>query len=981
MRKITLLTIVFTVVLLLNSFAQKGFVNPAAKYCEILGYKYEITSVKGVGDVGMVSLPDGKLVNAWDFYKGKIGQEYSYAAKHGYTVVTETSKVNGYTVESPICIRVVKGVQERIALNDLMEKNGDFLYVADKNMIDFHDIAQEDPNFKSATVIPTSFDWRSYNGHSYIGSPRDQGSCGSCYAFGATACAEGTYNFATGKYDGNTSDFAEAYIAWCLSTLPAYTGHFSGCNGADYDYQELQALVDVGTIPESYFPYTTTATQTCPSSTSSAPKTKFLGWYRVACSDIDAIKTAIMTYGVVDAAVYVSTAFQNYTGGVFSDASTSCNGSPCANTTTNHAISLVGWGHDATYGDYWILRNSWGSSWGESGYMRLAVTSARVACSVCYMTYQGSTTPTAPTASTVSASGLSVSGATLNGTVNNNNATSTTVTFDYGTTTSYGSSKTATPSSVTGSTSTSVAATLTGLTANTTYHFRVKAVNSVGTTYGSDMTFVTTSNPTTVNLPLTENFAASTIPTGWSTINTGTGITERWSVSNTANAGGTAYEMKCSYQNLNPGTTMLVTPGINTTGLSTMVLNAKYMLDDYGAGATIKIQKSNDKTTWTDVSGWSLTTTANTNRTGSITNLSIPVSGAATYIAFVITGNLYQIDYFYLDNVSITGPTSATAPTATTVAATLITNSGATLNATVNNNNAASTTVTFEYGTTTSYGSTITASSVTGNTNTSVSAAITGLAANTLYHYRVKAVNSVGTTYGSDLTFTTTGSIVYCASKGTSFADEWIAKVQLGSFTKTSTGSSYSDYTSSVIPVVVGNNTVTLTPGFTSTTYTEYFRVWIDFNKDGDFTDTGEQVYAPAGGKVAVTGTITIPSTFSGQTRMRVSMKYNAAPTACETFSYGEVEDYTVSIAKTAILQDNNITLNVFPNPANNKLYVQSSELDSDMSIYNAMGALVIKKQISNVTEELNISNFANGIYTICITKGNRIQTKKFIKN
>ncbi len=101
-------------------------------------------------------------------------------------------------------------------------------------------------------------------------------------------------------------------------------------------------------------------------------------------------------------------------------------------------------------------------------------------------------------------------------------------------------------------------------------------------------------------------------------------------------------------------------------------------------------------------------------------------------------------------------------PTATTAAATSLASTTATLNGTVNANNQ-STTVTFEYGTTTSYGQTINAipNTVSGSTNTTVSANLTGLTANTTYHFRVKAVSSVGTTYGSDVTFTTLGGIIF----------------------------------------------------------------------------------------------------------------------------------------------------------------------------------------------------------------------------
>jgi len=102
------------------------------------------------------------------------------------------------------------------------------------------------------------------------------------------------------------------------------------------------------------------------------------------------------------------------------------------------------------------------------------------------------------------------------------------------------------------------------------------------------------------------------------------------------------------------------------------------------------------------------------------------------------------------------GAVTASAPTMATDAATNVTATSATLNGTVNANNA-ETAVKFEYGTTTAYGTTVTAdqSPVTGDSNTSVSKAISGLTENTTYHYRVVGQNAEGTTNGADMTFTT----------------------------------------------------------------------------------------------------------------------------------------------------------------------------------------------------------------------------------
>ena len=218
---------------------------------------------------------------------------------------------------------------------------------------------------------------------------------------------------------------------------------------------------------------------------------------------------------------------------------------------------------------------------------------------------------TAPTATTVAASNITTTAATLNALVSSNNA-ATTVTFELGATTSYGTSVNGTPNSINNDSPTSITAALSGLTANTTYNYRVKTVNSAGITYGSNMTFTTNAIPTIVlSLPVTENFDASSFPAGWTTQNIGTGMTERWSMSNTNNADGTAYELKCAYAFITAGTTRMITPAINTVGVSAIAMKFKHLFEDFSPGATLKIQSSPDMITWTD-EAWSLASKSST---------------------------------------------------------------------------------------------------------------------------------------------------------------------------------------------------------------------------------------------------------------------------------------------------------------------------------------------------------------------------------
>ncbi|MTI27253.1 fibronectin type III domain-containing protein [Fulvivirga kasyanovii] len=280
-------------------------------------------------------------------------------------------------------------------------------------------------------------------------------------------------------------------------------------------------------------------------------------------------------------------------------------------------------------------------------------------------------------------------------------------------------------------------------------------------------------------------------------------------------------------------------------------------------------------------------------------------------------------------------------------------------------------------------------------TTTSTSRTITGLTASTTYTVAVRAKDAAGNESSASSVSVTTLSdnITYCDSKGNNTSDEWIQRVQLGSIDNNSgSNGGYADFTSLSTSINPGSSyTITITPAWAGTVYREAYGVWIDYNQDGDFADSGEQVYSRSRTNASsISGSFTVPSSaLSGATRMRVSMKYNANPTSCETFTYGEVEDYTVVVGGSArsVQAVDKSDMGLFPNPAFTHTTVHFSVAgdvqDVDLSIFDAMGRSVYKQTIAQVSgshdETIDISGLKKGLYHVVIRGKDLNQTKKLL--
>jgi PKD repeat protein len=235
----------------------------------------------------------------------------------------------------------------------------------------------------------------------------------------------------------------------------------------------------------------------------------------------------------------------------------------------------------------------------------------------------------------------------------------------------------------------------------------------------------------------------------------------------------------------------------------------------------------------------------------------------------------------------------------------------------------------------------------------------------------------------------------YCASEGLDVSQEWIASVIIGGgIIDNHSGNEkggYSDFTGISGDLSEGQTyTISVTPEFSGKSQREFFRVWIDF--DGDFIfEADELVLSVDNKKSEVSGSFTVPQVSNKSTRMRVSMRAEAVPPACDPFDRGEVEDYTVNLVNGTIidggksgriLADQPESLLVYPNPGDRLLNIDyNGDLENaSLRIYNVQGSAIIDQKVISDKTILDISGLTPGVYYIALNTGQDIIYRKLVK-
>jgi len=375
--------------------------NPSVIYCKELGYNYVDTENEN-GSIGYCIISESVKLNAWDFFNGKVGEEYSYCAKQGYD--QKIISVNG--TDEVVCIvkrnffsrllgigsdkevsedelmnlsSKLEGIMRHIyssgnsedAKINLMNSLGDrYKLSVIYNQTNFSYWDWRFPPNGTVYNASNSFYFDSING--WMTSVKNQGSCGSCWSYSIVGSAEAKYNIMRNdsRLDPDLSEQNSiscdngCYVAWPTTCQ-------QGCSGGYLDLG-LKYIMNSGTVDESCFP--TSLGASCSSRCSDYSDrlwnitnytTTWPDGGSQAVLSINETKQWLLDYGPLTSVMYMESS---------SDPGNNIYRCSDESHDPNHAVVLVGYNDTGTVStSYWIIKNSWGTGYGisGSGYFKL----------------------------------------------------------------------------------------------------------------------------------------------------------------------------------------------------------------------------------------------------------------------------------------------------------------------------------------------------------------------------------------------------------------------------------------------------------------------------------------------------------------------------------------------------------------------------------------------------------------------------------
>ena len=194
----------------------------------------------------------------------------------------------------------------------------------------------------------------------------------------------------------------------------------------------------------------------------------------------------------------------------------------------------------------------------------------------------------------------------------------------------------------------------TALTSNTSYFYKIWS-KGADNKYSSGTILQATTGCATVSLPYSEDFSETSLPFCWTQVNS-SGVTDRWNVFSSNEAGGVASELKAIFEDVQNASSKVVLPQIDPNGAQQLQFSYNIFFNTYDTGVQLKLQASTDKETWTDID--ILVESSATTNVGPVRDtviFDLAFGDVPTYFALSLVGDLFAFDYVYVDNISIDG--------------------------------------------------------------------------------------------------------------------------------------------------------------------------------------------------------------------------------------------------------------------------------------------------------------------------------------